>query len=49
MMKVAESTLSKANLTTVPSAIRKALELKAGDKLTWHITNQTVSVKKKEG
>ncbi len=46
-MQVAESTISKKGLTTVPKAIQQALELVEGDKLTWHITNQTVVVKKK--
>lgn len=37
MAKIAETTLSPGNLTTVPSGIREALQLKPGDKITWHL------------
>lgn len=36
-MKVKTTKITTANLTTVPSAIRTALEVEAGDSVEWHI------------
>lgn len=46
-MKIAETKVTSANLTTVPSAIREALHLEANDYIEWHIENDNVKVKKK--
>jgi len=48
ILEIGESVLSRGNQTTVPKAVRKALKLHTGDELTWHVTNQTVEVRKKE-
>jgi len=47
-MKVAESTVGERGLTTIPVAIQKALELQKGNKVEWHITNQSVVLKKQK-
>jgi len=46
-LKVAETKLTDANLTTVPTPIREALKLNAGDYLEWHIDNDAVKVRKR--
>jgi len=47
-MKIAETKITDASLTTVPSAIKEALNLSAGDYVEWHIENDKVLVRKKE-
>ncbi len=46
-MKIAETRISKKNTTAVPSAVRKALNLKAGDVIEWHVEGEKIVVKKK--
>jgi len=46
MVKIGESKLSKGYLTTVPKAVREALDLEVGSRLEWHIENQKVVLKK---
>lgn len=47
-MKVAESTVSPALLTTVPAAIRTALKIEVGDVLEWHVEEgNRIEVRKK--
>ncbi|MCD6164687.1 MAG: AbrB/MazE/SpoVT family DNA-binding domain-containing protein [Candidatus Odinarchaeota archaeon] len=46
-MKIAESRVSPKNTTTVPSAVRKALNLKAGDVIEWHVEEEKIVIKKK--
>lgn len=48
LMKVAESTVSPALLTTVPHAIRTALKIEVGDILEWHVENNEVKVRRKK-
>jgi len=48
-MKVAETKISMAKLTTVPVAIRKAMSLAVGDYLEWHIEEGQVIVKQRGG
>ncbi len=45
-MIVAVGTISKKGLTTIPAAIRKALDLKEGDRVAWEITNHHVEIRK---
>ena len=45
-MKIKTTKITTANLTTVPSAIRGALNLKAGDHIKWCIENEKVVVYK---
>ena len=45
-MKIKTTKITTANLTTVPSAIRGALNLKAGDRIKWCIENEKVVVYK---
>ena len=46
-MKVAETTVSKAFLTSVPASVRNALNLNAGDTIEWHIENDEMKIRKK--
>lgn len=46
-MKVAETRINKKNMTTVPRAVREALELRVGDVIEWHIENERIVVRKK--
>jgi len=46
IVKVKTTKITTANLTTVPSAIRGALNLKAGDYIKWCIENEKVVVYK---
>ena len=47
-MKFAETPISTQNTIYLKDQIREVLEAEPGDVLEWHITNQTVSVKKKD-
>ena len=48
-MKFAETPVQNNYFVYLKDEIRQALKLDARDVLEWHITNQTVTVKKKEG
>jgi len=48
-MRVAESKVSYKNLIHIPTTIRIALDLQAGDKLEWHAEGKRVYVRKKKG
>ncbi len=43
-MKREETTVTRKFQTTIPKAIRKNLEVKAGQKVTWHIVKSLVVV-----
>jgi len=45
-VKIKTTKITTANLTTVPVAIRGALNLKAGDYIKWCIENEKVVVYK---
>lgn len=46
-MKIAETRVSPKYTTTVPSAVRKALGLEAGDVIEWHVEGDKIVVRKK--
>lgn len=47
-MKVAETKLTRGNITTVPKAVRMALKLEEESVLEWHVENNRVEVRKKQ-
>ena len=46
-MKFAETTIDSNSKVYLDKNIKMALKVDIGDVLEWHITNQTVTVKKK--
>ena len=46
-MKIAETRVSPKYTTTVPSPVRKALELEVGDVIEWHVEDGKIVVRKK--
>lgn len=43
-MNLQQSTLSQKNQTVIPSAVRRTLNLQAGDKITWRVARHGNSV-----
>lgn len=46
MSRLADTTVSSKNLTTVPKAVRNFLELEPGDRLEWHVENGRITIQK---
>jgi len=47
-LKFAETTIDSNSKVYLDKNLKMALNVEIGDVLEWHITNQTVSVKKRE-
>lgn len=48
MGTLADTKISKKNLTTVPKPVRNFLDIGAGDRIEWHVENGTIVVEKQD-